>query len=77
MTPEVGKSYTVPSGMGGAFTARVLALYDGGAMIFTKEHPEGKELPARVHMRVVMPRNPDWHDWTFEMDREYFERVAR
>lgn len=71
MTPEIGKTYTVPSGMGGVFTARVLAIYNAS------QQGDGTPIPERVHMRVVSPRNHDWHNYTFTMSREYFEQTAR
>lgn len=71
VVPEIGKVYDVPSGMGGTFTVRVLALYEAGAVTGSRI------LPARVHMRVISPLNKDWHNYTFEMDRAYFEANAK
>ena len=68
--PMLGEVYNVPSGMGGIFTARVVALYDA------RENDDGSTEPAQVHLRVDMPLNPDWHKYTFVMARAYFEQVA-
>ena len=46
----IGKEYDVPSGMGGFFTVKLLSI---------TTHPE-----PRMHLRVHMPRNPDWHGHT-------------
>ena len=46
---KIGGLYDVPSGMGGAFTVKLLAITDS---------PE-----PRAHLRVHMPKNPDWHGY--------------
>lgn len=71
MIPQLGKSYVVPSGMGGVFTARVLAIHEAA------ERSNGTFVPASIQMRVVAPRNHDWHDYLFTMRLDYFERVAK
>lgn len=45
---KIGERYDIPSGMGGYFTVRLLAVH--------------KHLDE-VQVRVDMPLNPDWHGW--------------
>jgi hypothetical protein len=68
--PPIGNLYTIPSGMGGVFDVRVLALYEA------RRRGDGTSIPPSIHLRVDMPRNPDWHGYTVVMERDYFEQVA-
>jgi|GEM_PF-3609181 len=52
--------YDTPSGLGGAFTVKVV------------EHLEGGLVRVRVHM----PRNRDWHGHTFETYRNDLTPLA-
>lgn len=71
----IGNRYSVPSGLGGSFDVRVLGFLPASTKMVYSDGTE-RVFPERVSVRIDMPKNPDFHDWTTEYGREFFEANA-
>lgn len=57
---RLGVVYECDSGMGGAFDIKITAFLGGGA----------------VGVKVHMPRNPDWHGYTFQLPADQIKQAV-